>query len=256
MAVSRWFAGIGAKNNVWSSTTIVAEEGQDTWFIGFSAQTDATTKLTSFKIFATPTTSPNGEMLVYCHPAVSSVVEADAWKDKLHLRELTVIYPVIKTEAANTIVVAHGTFARLTHVEGNRRFNQVDRAVGMDNFVLLSVHMTTPDTNEWVLEHQASTTKLIVAPMHQSTPAVADQLNVSSTSADDTLLGTGAQKISFTYYDTNYALKGPVEVEMNGTTFVNIIATVADCWLVKVMWVSQHGSTGKNQGDIFLHDNI
>jgi len=55
-------------------------------------------------------------------------------------------------------------------------------------------------------------------------PATAQQMQLVSTSANDTLAGTGVQKVILHYLDNAYAVKTEI-VSLNGTTPVNTVAT-------------------------------
>jgi len=55
-------------------------------------------------------------------------------------------------------------------------------------------------------------------------PAAAQQMTINSTSANDTLAGTGIQKVMIHYLDANYAVQSET-VTMNGIAAVNTVAT-------------------------------
>lgn len=80
-------------------------------------------------------------------------------------------------------------------------------------------------------------------------PTVAQQMRFVSTSANDTIAGTGIQKIHIHYLDANYLPKIEI-VEMNGLTPVNTVAT--DILRINAMHAYQVGSGGFAAGDISL----
>lgn len=80
-------------------------------------------------------------------------------------------------------------------------------------------------------------------------PAAAQQMTVSSTSANDTLAGTGVQKIHIHYLDTNYAPQIEV-INMNGVAAVNTVAT--NILRINGMHAIQTGTGGVAAGDIAI----
>lgn len=98
--------------------------------------------------------------------------------------------------------------------------------------------------------------KQIIQPFQQTTPAVADQLNVVSSSALDTAAGIGAKTINFDYWNASWVLQenaGPVS--LNGTTPVNIISSYADVYAIKRAWVATVGSLRVNAGHLLFQDD-
>ncbi len=96
----------------------------------------------------------------------------------------------------------------------------------------------------------------IIQPVQQATAAVADELNLVSTSAFDTLAGLGAQKVTFDYWDDSWVLHENNVVNMSGTTQVDLItAGYTDVYLIKRAWVSQAGALGYNEGSITFEDD-
>lgn len=82
-------------------------------------------------------------------------------------------------------------------------------------------------------------------------PTVGMQMKFVSSSASDTLAGTGVQKIHIHYLDANY--QPHVEtVNMNGTTPVATVAT--DIFRINAMHAMQVGSGGVAAGNISLTD--
>jgi len=79
-------------------------------------------------------------------------------------------------------------------------------------------------------------------------PSAALTMTVSSSSANDTALGTGARTVSVEGLDTNYN-EVTIEVTMNGQTGVTI---VPDLIRISRMLVLTGGSTGENQGTIYI----
>jgi hypothetical protein len=74
--------------------------------------------------------------------------------------------------------------------------------------------------------------------------------SVSSTNANDTSAGTGAQQITITYYDNN--MNGPITevLSLNGTTAVNTVNT--NIQYIESITVSRVGSNASNLGTISL----
>lgn len=80
-------------------------------------------------------------------------------------------------------------------------------------------------------------------------PATSQQMAVSSTSAADSLAGTGIQKIIIHYLDTNYLEKTEI-VNMNGITPVSTVAT--NILRINAMHAMQQGTGGTSAGAISL----
>lgn len=70
-----------------------------------------------------------------------------------------------------------------------------------------------------------------------------------SSSANDTLAGTGIQKIHIHYLDSNYVSHEEI-VNMNGTTPANTVAT--DIFRINSMHATQVGSLEVSAGNISL----
>lgn len=70
-------------------------------------------------------------------------------------------------------------------------------------------------------------------------PTVGQQMRFVSTSANDTLSGTGVQKMHIHYLDSNY-VPHVETVDMNGTTPVNTVAT--DIFRINSMHAMQVGT--------------
>ena len=77
------------------------------------------------------------------------------------------------------------------------------------------------------------------------------QCEVVSTSADDTIAGTGVQKILLEFYDSNWVYQTEI-IEMNGLTPVNTVST--DMNRMECMSVYQVGSGIVSAGAITLKD--
>lgn len=74
-----------------------------------------------------------------------------------------------------------------------------------------------------------------------------EQVRIVSTSANDTLLGTGAQKVKITYFDNSWTLKSEI-VSLNGLTAVDTVGT--DIYRVESFDVIRVGT------DLFAAGNI
>ena len=83
-------------------------------------------------------------------------------------------------------------------------------------------------------------------------PVVAETLEVVSSDANDTIAGTGAQKILISTLDIDKAQQTPVEVEMNGTTPVVISGTHFRTNSFVVTQVGTVGTSGVAIGAITL----
>jgi len=81
-------------------------------------------------------------------------------------------------------------------------------------------------------------------------PAANAQRSMSSSSALDTAAGTGARTVRITYFDTTGAGPFTETITLNGTTFVNTVAT--DIRFIEKMEVITVGSTRSNAGIITL----
>lgn len=82
-------------------------------------------------------------------------------------------------------------------------------------------------------------------------PAAAQQMQVVSTSANDTLAGTGVQKVEIHYLDINY-VEHIEDINMNGLTPVNTVAT--NILRVNYMHAIQLGSGGTTAGNVSLRN--
>ena len=80
-------------------------------------------------------------------------------------------------------------------------------------------------------------------------PAAAQQMRIVSTSAADTLAGTGVQKVHVHYLDANYAIQNEV-LNLNGVTPVNMVAT--NVLRINGMHSVQVGTGGTSAGAISL----
>lgn len=80
-------------------------------------------------------------------------------------------------------------------------------------------------------------------------PAAAIQMSLVSTSASDTLAGTGAQKVHLHYLDGSYNVQTEI-VTMNGVTPVNTVAT--NILRINAVHVSQVGTNGAAVGSVSL----
>jgi hypothetical protein len=78
----------------------------------------------------------------------------------------------------------------------------------------------------------------------------AQTLTISSSSALDTLAGTGAQIVQVTYIKWSDGAEVVANYNMNGITGVNVV--VADGYAVNDVRVVQVGATGSNQGVIYV----
>ena len=82
-------------------------------------------------------------------------------------------------------------------------------------------------------------------------PAGGIQMRVVSTSANDTLAGTGAQVVHIHYLDNTYAMQ-EVQINLNGTTPVNTIPT--NILRINGFHVIQAGTGGTSAGNISLQN--
>lgn len=80
-------------------------------------------------------------------------------------------------------------------------------------------------------------------------PAAAIQMQVVSTSANDTLAGTGAQKIHIHYLDNNYAPQS-TQVNLNGVT--PVLTTPTNILRINGFHLTQVGTGGTSAGNISL----
>ena len=76
-------------------------------------------------------------------------------------------------------------------------------------------------------------------------PVIGEQWEIVSDSVDDTLLGTGAQKVTLAYLDDNYDAQEE-EVELNGTT--PVLFTATNQFRPELLKVSSIGSGQSNDG--------
>jgi hypothetical protein len=78
-------------------------------------------------------------------------------------------------------------------------------------------------------------------------PTAAQQMTIVSSSASDTLAGTGAQKVMIHYLDNNYNMQAET-ISLNGTTPVNTVAT--NILRINAFHIYQLGSGGASVGNI------
>ena len=84
-------------------------------------------------------------------------------------------------------------------------------------------------------------------------PDVKKTMQIASTSADDTLAGTGAQQITIRGLDQYFEEVVVSNIEMNGQTPV----TIPGEWLrINRIFVDDTGSTNNNLGDLYVSDNL
>lgn len=256
MAVDRWFGGIPLGNNAWYGSTKIAPLDKDTYFFEFDFQTDSSVKLCEIKLYGTPHKDGIKQVIAQ-NPAVGSIVEF-GHSHFHHLKQESIVYVTGKAEAINTWIIGHGSGCNIKEVSGVRTLERVLSELTDENIGHFDLQMYAPDTNLWILEHQiAPASKPIVQPIHQATPAVADQLNIVSEDADDTVAGAGMQKAKVTYYDASLVEKTTADISMNGTTPVDLIALgYDDVYIVKKVFGTQWGASGINEGNIYLQDNV
>lgn len=80
-------------------------------------------------------------------------------------------------------------------------------------------------------------------------PAGGIQMSIVSSSANDTLAGTGSQKVHIHYLDNLYAVHEEI-INLNGVTPVNTVAT--NILRINALHVSQTGTSGVSAGNISL----
>jgi len=264
LAVDRWFGNIPIGANYWNGGTFVADEDYDNYFIMLKAQTDAASKLMQLKVINAPEKIPldNNDNPIYVEGFRNPAIYEQAkyfYTTIRKLRENTVSYILIKPAAAGIIVSTFGIFAVLPKDVGKRRWTRIKDELYDDAIEIITIIMDdTPDTNEWVGEYHADIDNYpIIQPAHQGGAmqgSVADQLNIVSTSTNDAAAGTGMRKCMIKYYDSNLTLKS-YEATLNGTTPVNLITHIPDLYLIKTMYGTEFGTSGKNEGIILLQDD-
>lgn len=128
--------------------------------------------------------------------------------------------PITTGEAG---VAAMGSFAGQVPTSYGRAFGYL--ATSATSSVVVRATVYTPQTN-------------------------AVQRSVSSSNTNDTLAGTGAQKVKITYYDNTCAGPFTDTINLNGTTAVNTNQT--NIAFIEKMEVTQVGADGTNDGTITL----
>lgn len=255
----RWFGGIWEKANIWSGSTMVAIANLDTYFLSFRVQSDTINKFVQFEIFGEPANSPLPVPLRgFFHPAISASVQF-ANNTIRKLKEGSGVVPIVTPDAINTWCIAYGTYCWLPKIEGTRTDQVILRSVTESNRKTVAVIYKAPNANLSIGEVQPDpVNKFIVQPAHVGgmwQGAVADELNFVSTSAGDTLLGTGMRKLQFTYWDASKVPHVSAEISLNGLGPVDIIGSYPDVYLINQIWGTEFGSDGHNVGHIFLQDN-
>lgn len=261
MAINRWFGGIPVLHNVWHGGTFITQSSSDNYLLDFNFKTDSNIKLAEIQIIGTPLEDSIQQVLSH-----SKAVGEQLNFGHLHFHHLvenSIVYATGKADAINTWIIGHGNAAVFgrgaSQVVPERTFKNV-----IDNFTdrqirHFELEMKAPDTNLWILEEQIDpVSSPIIQPGHQAVPLAANELNVVSSSALDTLAGTGLQKLKFSYYSksgSTYTPHTSSDVEMAGATPVNIIGSYADVYFIEKIWGTQWGSTGWNQGNILFQED-
>jgi ribosomal protein S9 len=80
-------------------------------------------------------------------------------------------------------------------------------------------------------------------------PAAGEQLEILSADANDTIAGTGAQKVLLEYLDDDFVTQTEM-IELNGVT--PVVLTASDVRRYQFMAVVQAGTSRKNEGEITL----
>lgn len=131
----------------------------------------------------------------------------------------------------------------------------------LDTFLLISGG--TPEdinsVNKWGLSNDIDTTDVpgqIIWPIKKSVQSYMFidspiQLRIKSTSANDTLTGTGAQKVNVLYQDSEGSEVSEI-IELNGVTPINLLDA---SYGVFRMFISQTGSNNVNEGQIIIEDS-
>lgn len=260
MAIARWFGGIPIEANIWYGSTMVAEANKDTYFISFRVASDTSNKFVDFKIYGEPYDSPVSVPIQGFHHPVISIGQQFTNNTITKLKESSIVVPVVKPDGANTWTIAYGTYAWLEKIGGNRTDDVVLKSLNQQNRLSVAVIYKAPNANLSVGEVQIDpVNKFIVQPAHQGgrgKGAVADELNVVSTSGNDTIAGSGMQKGRIAYWDANLVPKVGPEFEMAGLTPVDILSAYPDLYLIKALFGTQFGASNYNEGNIFLQEDV
>lgn len=99
-----------------------------------------------------------------------------------------------------------------------------------------------------------ATTNVALRASTYNEPTGSAQRSISSANAADTLAGTGAQKVTITYYDNNYNGPFTETIALSGSTWNNTVNTNI-CFIEKMV-VTQVGTGGNNAGVITLNVGI
>lgn len=97
----------------------------------------------------------------------------------------------------------------------------------------------------------AATSSVVIRATVYTPQTNAVQRSLGSSNANDTLAGTGAQKVKITYYDDTCSGPFTDTISLNGTTAVNTNQT--NIAFIEKMEVIQVGSDGTNNGTITLY---
>lgn len=128
-------------------------------------------------------------------------------------------------------------------------------SIGNVGDVLKVTNVTTSSTNQgtdFVFGDitTSSTTRVILQRTTYTEQTSNAQRSIASSSANDTSAGTGARTVKITYYTAT--LTGPFTetVTLNGTSYVNTVATNI-CYIEQIDVITA-GSTGSNVGTLTL----
>jgi len=253
MAVDRWFFGIPILGNANNGSGGAAHSTNDTYIINYNIMcTDASAAmLTIFANVDNDLVNPAEVIIAAIKEIITGVVSQDVF---FKIRPGTLFY--MQCDPLGTAGTIKASYITVELPASGKERSRADVIAEIFNgkAEIKVGQFTYASGAKFFLEYSVNS-KQIIQPVQQPSPGVADELNLVSTAATDTLAGIGAQKVTFDYVDASIVAHDNNVVEMSGTTPVNIVGTYADVYYIKRAWVSQVGSAGANLGDILFQDN-
>jgi len=261
MAVNRWFFGIPAQYMSMVSTTFVPPSDKKTYLAGYRFTCSDATNGANFRFMGTPSNSfinPGSKDLVQVvtEPVVIGSVEKKLGEVFMEISNGGSL-SFLKVDPLGTA----GTIAAILdilEVPTSVKFpsgNMAKSLMSDANYHRLIGYYTYAAGTEITLEYSVNA-KYINPPALQSTPAVADELNIVSTAAADAAAGVGARTVTFDYWDDSGVLHANNTVSLNGQTAVDLIAAgYTDVYVIKRAWVASAGTSLVNVGDILFQDD-
>lgn len=266
MAADRFFFGIPALANFQASVMRCVPSDKDTFLVGYEFNCDHVDG-SDFTIVGQdahdatkyPTASfPNildEKAMVTVGAGAGTVRSHENFCFKLEAGSRIAV--IASPNASTDLVSARYTLCELLQKASavkERLVEDVLRSMKPSNIFTYGGYMNVAAAGPFWLEHMVADKKI---QQPATAVAVADELNVVSTSASDDgdPAGVGARTVQFKYLDASLVSHSSAAITLNGTTPVDIIGTYADVYIITEAWVATKGAAGFNLGDIVFQDD-